>query len=128
MSRHCAPTTIGNAIGVWVEKKGERETWIIAPLFLLSFLWKLRETSLSGKRGCRVDDAVFTRKGWEVKHQVNIDVGNLELRESLLEPIQFWIFFLSFSFSFSKILNITMNDCNCLKFHVVSNRKGKSYF
>lgn len=26
-----------------------------------------------------VDDAVFTRKGWEVKHQVNIDVGNLEL-------------------------------------------------
>lgn len=90
----------------------ERETWIIAPLFLLSFLWKLRETSLSGKRGCRVDDAVFTRKGWEVKHQVNIDVGNLELRESLLEPIQFWIFFLSFSFSFSKILNITVNDCN----------------
>lgn len=75
-----------------------------------------------------VDDAVFTRKGWEVKHQVNIDVGNLELRESLLEPIQFWIFFLSFSFSFSKILNITVNDCNCLKFHVVSSRKGKSYF
>lgn len=81
-----------------------------------------------GEGGCRVDDAVFTRKGWKVKHQVNIDVGNLELRESLLEPIQFWIFFLSFSFSFSKILNITMNDCNCLKFHVVSNRKGKSYF
>lgn len=90
----------------------ERETWIIASLFLLSFLWKLRETSLSGKGGCQVDDAVFTRKGWEVKHQVNIDVGNLELRESLLEPIQFWIFFLSFSFSFSKILNITVNDCN----------------